>query len=172
MIELIVVMNLSFSLACRTSSDLALAVVLSFRPCVILVIGKDLICYCSHLDELSRVDIEGEVLESVLAVRTFHHPYSASAAWTLAAAVACAYRAAHTRVSLRTDHIIQEINPAAMQPITENTEGLIIESTKAAMAARPKNPEKIVRSALPRKPMILRKTIIALVTCVSIFLVF
>lgn len=168
MIELIVVMNLSFSLACGTSSDFALAVVLSFCPRVILVVWKDLIRYCSHLDELSRVDVEGEVLESVLAVRTVRHPYSASAAWTLVAAVASAYRAAHTSVSLRTDQSIHAANAHPAHPITEKTEGSIIESTKAATAMRPKKPEKIVRSALPRKPMILRKTIIDLVACVSI----
>lgn len=171
-IESLVVTDLSLSFACGTSSDLALAVVLSFRPCVILVIGKDLICYCSHLDELSRVDVEGEVLESVLAVRAIHHPYAASAAWTLVTAVSYTYRAAHTNVSFRIDQSIHATTAHPAHPITENTEGSIIESTRAATVMRPKIPAKIVRSALPRKPMILRKAIIALVACVSIFLVF
>ena len=88
-IESLVVTDLSFSLACGTSSDLALAVVLSFRPRVILVEWKDLKCYCSHLDELSRVDIEGEILEPILAVWTVYHPYAFSAAGAFITAVSC-----------------------------------------------------------------------------------
>ena len=84
------------ALASLAVGDVTLAVVLALMLCYVLVLRKDVVGRLGGLDELSCLDVEGQIDEaSSLAVRTVSHADVFSAAGAVLIAVSCAYRAAH-----------------------------------------------------------------------------
>lgn len=110
----------AFAIARTAWLDVALTPILISVICSILVNREDVICELLHTHHLSRMDVECVIVHaSALAILARSQCGVVTAAGTVIAAVTCTYRTTHTSVSLRTDHIIQAVNPQNAASMTE-----------------------------------------------------
>ena len=168
---LIILRNLSLSLAGRTFLPRKSAPVLASLECRILIPRQHHPADLGTFHRYPSMNVESLIrcVSRSLAVRTSRHPYILTTAGTVITAVSRTYRTTHTRASLLNDQHQYPAQANAIHPATSSRSQLIMLITRSPRLINPNNPANTVRKMHPANPIALTITFSILLAVFIIF---